>query len=91
MADKHREGKLYSRHNLLYFCYTVAYPEHNTIIHIPVLSRIEHEEESIVEEEVVPQTENPPVENNFYFDICGEEAETPTTQGKPRCIYLFLY
>jgi hypothetical protein len=47
------------------------------------LSRIEHEEESIVEEEVVPQTENPPVENNFYFDICGEEAEAPTTQGKP--------
>jgi hypothetical protein len=30
------------------------------------------------------------VENNFYFDICGEEAATPTTQGKPRCIYLFL-
>jgi hypothetical protein len=47
--------------------------------------------ESIIEEEVVPLTENPPVENNFYFDICGEEAETPTTQGKPRCIYLFLY
>jgi hypothetical protein len=54
------------------------------------LPRIEHEEESIVEE-IVPQTENPPVDNNFYFDICGEEAETPTTQGKPRCIYLSLY
>jgi hypothetical protein len=40
---------------------------------------IEHEEESTLEEEVVPQIENPPVENNFYFDICGEEAETPTT------------
>jgi hypothetical protein len=52
---------------------------------------IEHKEESVVEEEVVPPTENPPVENNFYFDICGEEAETPTTQGKPRCIYLSLY
>jgi hypothetical protein len=53
--------------------------------------RIEHEEESIVEEEIVPQTENPLEENNFYFNIFGEEAETPTTQGKPRCIYLSLY
>jgi hypothetical protein len=52
---------------------------------------LDHEEESIVEIEVVPQTENPPTENNFYFDICGEEAETPTTQGKPRRIYLSLY
>jgi hypothetical protein len=55
-----------------------------------VLLRVEHEEDSIEEEEVVPPTENPPVENNFHFDICGEEAATPTTQGKPRCIYLFL-
>jgi hypothetical protein len=45
---------------------------------IYILLRIEHEEESIVEE-VVPPTENPPVENNFYFNICGEEAATPTT------------
>jgi hypothetical protein len=55
------------------------------------LLHIEHEEESIVEEEVVPPTESPPVENNFYFNIYGDEAETPTTQGKPRCIYLSLY
>jgi hypothetical protein len=27
------------------------------------------------------------MENNFYFDIYGEEAATPTTQGTPRCIY----
>jgi hypothetical protein len=26
------------------------------------------------------------VENNFYFDICGVETETPATQGKPQCI-----
>jgi hypothetical protein len=57
--------------------------------YIYVLLHIEHEEESIVEEEVVPPTENPPMENNFYFDIYGEEAVTSTTQGKPRCIYLF--
>jgi hypothetical protein len=61
-----------------------------TYAFIYVLLRIEHEEESTVEE-VVPLTENPPVENNFYFDIYGEEAATPTTQGKPQCIYLSLY
>jgi hypothetical protein len=55
-----------------------------------VLLHVEQEEYYIVEEEeVVPLTENPPVENNFYFDICGEEAATPTTQSKPRCFYLF--
>ena len=53
--------------------------------------RIEHKEETIVEEEVVSPTKNPLVENNFYFDICGEEADTSTTQGKPRCIYFSLY
>jgi hypothetical protein len=54
------------------------------------LFHVEQEEDYIVEEEVVPLTENPPVENNFYFDICGKEAATPTTQGKPQCFYLFL-
>jgi hypothetical protein len=58
-------------------------------IHVHVFSYIEHEEESVVEEEVVLQTENPPVENNFYFDICGVETETPATQGKPRRIIAF--
>jgi hypothetical protein len=59
-------------------------------IHIHVLSCIEHEEESIVEEEIVPQAENPPAENKFNFDICDVETETPTTHGKPRCIIPFL-
>jgi hypothetical protein len=34
---------------------------------------IENEEETVVEEEVVPQAENPAVENNFYFEICGRD------------------
>jgi hypothetical protein len=58
-------------------------------IHVQVLSCIEHEEEYAVEEEVVSQTENPPIENNFYFDICVVETKTPATQGKPRCIIHF--
>jgi hypothetical protein len=44
----------------------------------------------VVGEEVVPQTENPPVEENFYFNICGVEPEPPATQCKPRCIIPFL-
>jgi hypothetical protein len=91
MADKHHGGKLYSRHNLLSSCYTVAYPRHSISMHIYVLLCIEHEEELVVEEKLVPPTENPSVEINFYFNIYGEEAETPTTQGKPRCIYQSLY
>ena len=59
-------------------------------IHVYVLSYIENEEEVIVEEETAPRAEIPPNENNFYFDICGTDLESPTTQGKPRCIYPFL-
>jgi hypothetical protein len=69
----------------------IAYSWHNISIHVHVLSCIEHEEEFVVEEEVVLQTNNPLVENKFYFDIYGVETETPATQGKPRCILpLFL-
>jgi hypothetical protein len=42
------------------------------------------------EEEVAPQAEIPPVENNFYFDICGTGPEPPTTQGKPGSFTPFL-
>ena len=44
----------------------------------------------MVEEEVVTPAENPPAENNFYFDISGVDPEPPATQGKPRCIIPFL-
>jgi hypothetical protein len=56
-------------------------------IHVYVLTYIENEEEVIVEEETAPLAENPPIKNSFYFDICGTDNESPTTQGKPRCIY----
>jgi hypothetical protein len=59
-------------------------------IHLYVFSCIENEEEVIVEEETAPPAEIPPIENNFYFDICGTDPESPTTQGKPWCIYPFL-
>jgi hypothetical protein len=52
-----------------------------------VLLYLENEEEVIVKEETAPQAEIPPVENSFYFDICGTDPESPTTQGKARCIY----
>jgi hypothetical protein len=50
----------------------------------------EHSRICIVEEETAPPAEIPPVENSFYFDICGTDLESPTTQGKPWCIYPFL-
>jgi hypothetical protein len=51
-------------------------------IHVNVLSCIENEEETVVEE-VAPQAENPPAKKKFYFDICGTYPEPPSTQGKP--------
>jgi hypothetical protein len=56
-------------------------------IHVYIWLCIENEEEVIVEEE---ETTPPTAGNSFYFDICGTDLESPTTQGKPRCIYLFL-
>jgi hypothetical protein len=70
--------------------YILAYPCHNISIHIHIIAyrtRIR----VYIRRKVVPLIENPPMENNFYFDICGEEVATPTTQGKPRSIYLSLY
>jgi hypothetical protein len=52
---------------------------------------IENKEEvTLEEEETAPSTENPPTGNCFYFDICGTEPDSPTTQGKPLCIYHLL-
>ena len=58
-------------------------------IHVYVLLCIENEE-VVVEEETAPPAKIPPAVNSFYFDIYGTYPESPTTQGKPRCIYPFL-
>jgi hypothetical protein len=58
-------------------------------IHGYIWLYIENEEEVVVEEEGAtppPPPEDPPTWNCFYFDICGEEFDSPITQGKPRCI-----
>jgi hypothetical protein len=60
-------------------------------IHVYVWLCIENEEEvSVEEEEAALPAENPPAGNCFCFDICGTGPISPTTQGKPRCIYLSL-
>jgi hypothetical protein len=60
-------------------------------IHVYIWLCIENEEEeSVEEEETAPQPETPPARNCFYFDIYGTDPKSPTTQGKPRSIYLFL-
>jgi hypothetical protein len=47
---------------------------------------LENEEEIEVTEEKTP----PPLESQagtcLYFDICGPEPDSPTNEGKPRCI-----
>jgi hypothetical protein len=53
-------------------------------IHGYIWLYIEKEEVTVEEEEPTPSTENPPAGNCFYFDICGTEPDSPTTQGKPR-------
>jgi hypothetical protein len=50
-------------------------------IHVYVRLCIENEEG-----ETAPPTETPPAGNSFYFDICGTDPKSPTTQGKPRCM-----
>jgi hypothetical protein len=56
------------------------------LIYIYVWSCLENEEEIEVTEEKVP----PPLESQagtcLYFDICGPEPDSPTNEGKPRCI-----
>jgi hypothetical protein len=59
-------------------------------IHEYIWLYIENEEVSVEEEETAPPTETPPAKSNFYFYICGIDPKSPTTQGKPQCIYLFL-
>jgi hypothetical protein len=41
---------------------------------------------TVEEEETIPSTEKPSAGNCFYFDIYGKEPDSPTIQGKPRCI-----
>jgi hypothetical protein len=53
-------------------------------IHVYVWLCIENEKVSVEREETAPPTENPHAGNCFYFDICGTDLESPTTQGKPR-------
>jgi hypothetical protein len=55
-------------------------------IHGYIWLYIENEEVVVEEEETTPSTENPLARNYFYFDICEIEPDSPTTQGKPRCI-----
>jgi hypothetical protein len=53
-------------------------------IHDYIWLYIENEEEVVVEEEVAPPPpKDPPAGNCFYFDICGADPDSPTTQGKP--------
>jgi hypothetical protein len=87
----HREGKLYFKIQLDEPLLSLHFHEHYMSIHGYIWLCIENEEEvTVEEEETAPSTENPPVGYYFYFDICGTEPNSPTTQGKPRCIFHLL-
>jgi hypothetical protein len=47
---------------------------------------LEREEEVEVTEEKTPPPSDSQAENCFYFDIYGSEPDSPTNEGKPRCI-----
>jgi hypothetical protein len=63
---------------------------HHMSIHGYIWLCIENEEVTVEEEETAPSTKNPPTGNCFYFYICGTEPDSPTTQGKPQCIFHLL-
>jgi hypothetical protein len=69
---------------MFYYNYTfIASHEHSCIIY-------RKRRRSVEEEETAPPTETPPAGNYFYFDICGTDPNSSTTQGKLQCIYLSL-
>jgi hypothetical protein len=47
---------------------------------------LEREEEVEVTEEKAPPPSDSQAGNCFYFDICGSEPDSPTNEGKPRCM-----
>jgi hypothetical protein len=58
----------------------------HSFLYIHIWLYLENEEEIEVTEEKTP----PPLESQagtyLYFDICGPEPDSPTNEGKPRCI-----
>jgi hypothetical protein len=47
---------------------------------------LENEEEVEVSEEKAPPPSDSQAGSCLYFDICGPESDSPTNEGKPRCI-----
>jgi hypothetical protein len=58
----------------------------HSFLYIPIRLYLENEEEIEVTEEKTPPPSESQAGNYFYFDICGSELDSPTNEGKPRCI-----
>jgi hypothetical protein len=58
----------------------------HSFLYIPIWLYLENEEEIEVTEEKTPPPSESQAGNCFYFDICGSEHDSPTNEGKPRCI-----
>jgi hypothetical protein len=58
----------------------------HSFLYIPIWLYLENEEEIEVTEEKTPPPSDSQAGNHFYFDICGSEPDSPTNEGKPRCM-----
>jgi hypothetical protein len=58
----------------------------HSFLYIPIWLYLENEEEIEATEEKTPPPSESQAGNYFYFDICGAEPDSPTNEGKPRCI-----
>jgi hypothetical protein len=58
----------------------------HSLLYIPIWLYLENEEEIEVTEEKTPPPSESQAGNCFYFDICGSQPDSPTNEGKPRCM-----
>jgi hypothetical protein len=58
----------------------------HSFLHIPIWLCLENEVEIEVTKEKTPPPSDSQAGNCFYFDICGSEPDSPTNEGKPRCM-----
>jgi ferric iron reductase protein FhuF len=56
------------------------------LIYVYIWLCLENEEAIEVTEEKTPPPSESQAGNCFYFDICGSEPDSPTNEGKPRCM-----
>jgi hypothetical protein len=54
-------------------------------IYIPIWLYLENKESEVTQEKTPPPLESQ-AGTWLYFNICGSEPDSPTNEGKPRCM-----